>query len=89
LTRRVEEEKDRSNQFLFFTLPPFVAKSLREGHYGMSEKFEGVTILYSDIKGFTKYSASSTPENVVQLLSQLFSAFDRLTEYHGVYKVQT
>jgi hypothetical protein len=31
---------------------------------GIVEKYEGVTMLYSDIKGFTKYSSTSTPEKV-------------------------
>lgn len=48
-----------------------------------------MSILYSDIKGFTTYAARSTPSDVVMLLSELFTAFDRLTDKHKVYKVQT
>jgi hypothetical protein len=89
LTLRVKGQKEKAERFLYQMLPMYVATELKKGIHGSSKKYEGVTILYSDIKGFTNYSSKSTPDNVVQLLSSLFSAFDRLTDKHQVYKVQT
>ncbi len=70
-------------------LPRPVAAQLKLGKRRVAQHYEQVTILYSDIKGFTSYSAASTPASVVKLLSGLFSAFDKLTAKHGVYKIQT
>jgi len=89
LTARIEEEKAKSEGFLHHMLPPVVAAQLRKGVRTIAQEIHGVTILYSDIKGFTNYSASSTPEKVVSLLSMIFSRFDRLTTTHNVYKIQT
>ena len=51
---------------------------------------ENVTLLYTDMVGFTAFSKSvKHPQEVVQLLSQLFSKFDQLAEAKGVYKVHT
>ena len=55
----------------------------------MADEFEDVFILASDVVNFTKMSAASQPKDVVRVLSQLFSAFDTMSEAMGVYKVQT
>ena len=48
-----------------------------------------MTLLYTDMVGFTEFSKNSKPADVVQLLSRLFSKFDQLCEQIGVYKVHT
>jgi len=55
----------------------------------VADEFEDVFILASDVVNFTKMSAASQPKDVVRVLSQLFSAFDTMSEAMGVYKVQT
>ena len=78
------------NVRLYHMLPRRVAQQIRSGrkHRGIADEYPTITMLYSDIKGFTQYSASSTPENVVQLLSTIFTEFDKLTEQFNVYKLQ-
>lgn len=101
LTFRVRREKDKAERLLYAMLPKPVANALRsQDHIGggeelkmnlhsrLSLQYNQVTILYSDIRGFTQYSAQNTPEDVVNLLSKLFSSFDRLTVVHQVYKVR-
>ena len=46
-----------------------------------------VSILVSDICGFTTMSSTMTAETVSSLLTQLFRKFDRLAHLHGVQKV--
>ena len=52
-----------------------------------SEKFEQVTILFSDIVTFTNIAAAVQPIDIVNMLNALYSKFDDLTNIHGVYKV--
>ena len=49
-----------------------------------------MTLLYTDMVGFTAFSNTvKKPQEVVQLLSKLFSKFDQLCELRRVYKVHT
>ena len=42
-----------------------------------------------DIVGFTNMSRMVSPEQVMQVLNELFSIFDDLAKLHGVQKVET
>ena len=53
------------------------------------DKHEEVSIVFTDIVGFTDLSASADTRSVIELLDSLFNAFDSLTKKHGVYKVET
>lgn len=48
-----------------------------------------MTLLFADIAGFTKYSSSVTPEEVVRMLRDLFTEFDKMCLIYDVYKVYT
>lgn len=48
-----------------------------------------VTLLFADIVGFTEYSAGKNPRQVVEMLSQLFTAFDKECNKLNLYKLYT
>ena len=39
-----------------------------------------------DIVGFTPLAREAHPQDVMKMLNELFSQFDRLCDIHGVYK---
>jgi class 3 adenylate cyclase len=59
-------------------------------HTGVfSEEFPDISILFSDICGFTPLAAKLTPVQIVGMLDELYGLYDDLALKHGVYKVET
>ena len=48
-----------------------------------------VGVLFADIADFTPMSERMTPDAVVQMLNELFTAFDGLATTHGIEKIKT
>jgi class 3 adenylate cyclase len=85
------DEVHRNTFMLYRMLPVPIAKLLlqNDDNKYVSQSISGVTILFCDIQGFTKLSAAATPSQIIGMLNRLFTAFDALTEVHGVFKLMT
>jgi class 3 adenylate cyclase len=70
-------------------LPRKIAERLKQNQNPIAERFEQVTILFADIVEFTNLSARISPTELVNLLNQIFSVFDQLTEKHNLEKIKT
>ena len=55
-TKEIEEEKEKSDKLLLNILPREVAEELKQTGKSLSRSFESVTVLFTDIKGFTQIS---------------------------------
>jgi adenylate cyclase len=82
-------EQARSEKLLLNVLPKSIANRLKDNDMRIADSHEDVTILFADIVGFTKMTATMPPAELVDLLSQLFSRFDRLADKHGLEKIKT
>ena len=65
---------------------PEHAQQLLDGELVFNELHD-VTLLYSDIKGFTPLCSKMKPQVLSKLLNLIYSAFDRHLEHFGLYKV--
>jgi len=78
--KTLEVKKNELDQLLNNLLPKHVLKqfldSMKKEIPLVCEELDDVTLLFADIAGFTKYSSSTDPIVVVNMLRKLFTDFD-------------
>jgi adenylate cyclase len=89
LEQLLETEKNRSERLLLNILPADIAERLKAGEEPLADRCAAVTVLFADLVGFTELSRKLRAGDVVDLLNDLFSRFDRLVERHGAEKIKT
>jgi DNA-binding response OmpR family regulator len=85
----INKEKKRSDELLLNILPFETAKELKETGKSLPQKFEMVTVLFTDFKGFTMISEKMTPEHLVGELHLIFSEFDKIISKYQIEKIKT
>jgi adenylate cyclase len=88
-THQLQTEKDKSELLLLNILPKSVVARMRQGETSIADGFTEVTILFSDLVGFTNLASVMPPAQVVGLLNHLFTEFDRLAFERGLEKIKT
>ena len=68
-------------------LPEHVIPRLESGQF-FAEQEEGVSVIFTDIKGFTAYSSKISPHELVDFLNGMYSAFDEVITSWELYKVE-
>jgi adenylate cyclase len=82
-------EQERSERLLLNILPAAIAERLKDDGKSIADGYAEATILFADMVGFTKMSATVTPARLVEILNALFSRFDALCDRFGVEKIKT
>jgi class 3 adenylate cyclase len=84
------ERLARENERLLLNiLPEPIAERLRQGEPLIADRFDDVTLLFADIVEFTQLSSTLSAPELVTVLNDVFSAFDRLVDAYGLEKVKT
>jgi class 3 adenylate cyclase len=82
-------EREKSDRLLLNVLPRAIADRLKRRHEVIADSFTEVTVLFADIVGFTEMASRVSAIELVDMLNNVFSAFDRLAERHGLEKIKT
>jgi class 3 adenylate cyclase len=87
--RQLETLYAENQQLLLNVLPEPIAERLRRGEQLIADRFDDVSLLFADIVDFTRLSSGMTAVELVWLLNELFTVFDRLVDEAGLEKVKT
>ncbi|XP_060531707.1 head-specific guanylate cyclase isoform X2 [Cylas formicarius] len=87
--RAVDKEREKNVSLLHLIFPPDIAKRLWLGETIEAKTHEDVTMLFSDIVGFTSICSTATPMMVINMLQELYNQFDVFCGQLDVYKVET
>jgi len=91
LAKRVEKSKQAKMvgaQLLNSMLPPHVVDLLCKGISPIAAHHDSVTIVATDLKGFTKFAATISPSDLVAVLNSMYSAFDEIIAKWELHKVE-
>ena len=87
--RALQAERERSERLLLNVLPEPIAERLKTEPGVIAEHYDAASVLFADLVGFTARSSVMAAADVVTLLDQVFSAFDRIADAEGVEKIKT
>lgn len=85
----VRHEREKSDSLLRNILPEATALELKEKGRTTPQVYPSVTVLFADIKDFTKSTIEMSPEQLVSDLHECFSQFDEIVRRHGIEKIKT
>ncbi|MEG4529962.1 adenylate/guanylate cyclase domain-containing protein [Microcoleus sp. D2_18a_D3] len=85
----LKKEQRKTDGLLLNILPGPIVDRLKHEPGVIADKFEKATILFADLVNFTQISTTMSATKLVYLLNEIFSAFDQLSEKHGLEKIKT
>lgn len=85
----VEIERRKNVDLLGLIFPANVARQLWNGQLVEARQYNDVTMLFSDIVGFTSICSSASPMAIINMLKELYSQFDAFCGEVDVYKTET
>lgn len=84
----LQDTKASGTELLNSLLPTHVVSLVRLGVSPIAEHHEDVSIIFTDIKGFTAYSSNLSPAELMGFLNSMYSAFDEVILNWNLYKVE-
>jgi len=82
-------QKEKAEKLLANLLPKQTAEELQTKGKVSSRRFRMVTVLFSDIHGFTKIVEQMNPEDLIDELDKFFMHFDTVVEKFNIEKIKT
>ncbi len=82
-------ERENSDRLLRNILPQPIAERLKRGEKKIADRFDATTVLFADLVSFTELAATYDAEHLVDMLNDIFNAFDDLLVKRGLEKIKT
>jgi adenylate cyclase len=86
---KLDQERAKSERLLLNVLPREIAEILKENDEIIATRYQGISVMFADVVGFTSLSDQLPADDIVALLNDVFSHFDSLVERFGLEKIRT
>lgn len=88
-SKEIEGQKEQIEGLLLNILPKEISEELKENGKATARRHDGVTVMFTDMKGFTQVAERMTPEELVNELDECFIHFDNIIGPYGIEKIKT
>ncbi len=85
----IQHEKEQSDKLLGSILPQDIVGRLKQGETKIADAHKDVALIFTDIVGFTPLSSVMSVVDIVELLNNIFSAFDSYARQLNIEKIKT
>jgi adenylate cyclase len=87
--RELDRSRARAGELLNSILPSNMVTRMQAGETEIADTHDDVTVVFADLVGFTSLSRRLSPPDLIWLLNDIFSRFDRIAERYGMEKIKT
>jgi ligand-binding sensor domain-containing protein/class 3 adenylate cyclase/predicted metal-dependent HD superfamily phosphohydrolase len=87
--QQLELEKEKSDKLLINILPAETAEELKNHGKATTRTYRLVTVMFTDIIGFTQIAEKMNPVDLVKRLDEYFREFDKIIERNKIEKIKT
>ena len=87
--KQLQIEKDKTESILLNILPESSVKELKSYGKVTAKAFSTVTVMFTDVVGFTKISENMSPSRLVSKLDIMFRKFDEIIVANRLEKIKT
>jgi len=88
-TKDLQNEMEKSDELLLNILPLDIARELKENGSAQPKKYDSVTVIFTDFKGFSSIAEQMNAVELVTEIDYCFKEFDRIIEKYGIEKIKT
>ncbi|OWF41060.1 Atrial natriuretic peptide receptor 1 [Mizuhopecten yessoensis] len=88
-TKQLSEEHKKINTLIYQMVPEVVAKRFQKDLFGNAENIKSMTVMFFDVHNFVALTSMCSTTVVVELLTNINNAIEKLTENNDAFHVQT
>jgi class 3 adenylate cyclase len=85
----IDEQRAENDRLLRTLMPEALAKRYKEGVRTIVQDHQEVTVLFADVVGFEDFARGMTSDKALDVLNDIFRAFDEAAEVLGIERVRT
>jgi class 3 adenylate cyclase len=82
---RLEEEKNRMQSIFGLYVDPSIVRGIMNNEFSIEQKgtLQEITVLFSDIRGYTSIAEKMLPRDVISFLNEYFTSMTEIILGHG------